>query len=216
MRSQDLKEKHSDLWERNLEHLFLKEIESGDLPIENFKFYMKQDYLYLLEYCKAIALLIAKSGSEDKIRDYTEVLYKTVNLEIDHHRKYCEKVGIEDLLETEMAPTTAAYTQYLVKTAYSESVPEIISVILPCFWVYLDMGKELDPSDTREEYREWILMYRSEEFEELIKKLKNDLDSYLEKMGEDEIGKIDNIFERSLRYEYKFWEMCYEMEEWEI
>jgi len=216
MRSKDLKEKHSDLWERNLGHLFLKEIESGDIPIENFKFYMKQDYLYLLEYCKAIALLIAKSESEEKIRDYTEVLYKTVNLEIDHHRKYCEKVGIENLEETEMAPTTAAYTQYLVKTAYSESVPEIISVILPCFWVYLDMGEELDPSDTKEEYREWILMYRSEEFEELIKKLKADLDSYLEKMGEDEISKIDEIFERSLRYEYMFWEMSYTIEEWEI
>jgi len=216
MRSQDLKEKYSDLWVRNLEHPFLKEIESGDLPIENFKFYMKQDYLYLLEYCKAIALLIAKAESEEKIRDYTEVLYKTVNLEIDHHRKYCERVGIENLQETEMAPTTAAYTQYLVKTAYSESMPEIISVILPCFWVYLDMGKELDPSDTKEEYREWILMYRSEEFEELIKKLKADLDSYMEKMNEDRVSKIDKIFERSLRYEYMFWEMSYTMEDWDI
>jgi len=216
MRSQDLKEKHSDLWKENLEHPFLKEIESGDLPIENFKFYMRQDYLYLLEYCKAIALLIAKSESEEKIRDYTEVLYKTVNIEIDHHRKYCEEVGIENLEGTEMAPTTAAYTQYLVKTAYSESVPEIISVILPCFWVYLDLGKELDPTDTRKEYSEWILMYRSEEFEELIKKLQADLDSYMENIGEDEISKIDKIFERSLRYEYKFWEMSYKMEEWDI
>jgi len=216
MRSQDLKEKHSDLWEQNLKHPFLKEIESGNLPIENFKFYMKQDYLYLLEYCKAIALLIAKSESEEKIRDYTEVLYKTVNLEIDHHRKYCEEVGIENLEETEMAPTTAAYTQYLVKTAYSESVPQIISVILPCFWVYLDMGKELDPSDTKEDYRKWILMYRSKEFEELIKKLKDDLDSYLEKMSKDEIIRIDEIFERSLRYEYMFWEMSYGKEEWDI
>ncbi|MFW5952820.1 MAG: thiaminase II [Candidatus Natronoplasma sp.] len=211
-----MKEKHLDLWERNLEHPFLKEIESGDLPIENFKYYLKQDYLYLLEYVKATALLIAKSELEEKIRDYTEVLYKTVNLEIDHHKKYCEKVGIEELETTEMAPTTAAYTQYLVKIAYSESVPEIISVILPCFWVYLDMGKDLDSSDTKEEYREWILIYRSEEFEGLIKKLKADLDSYLENMNGEDIKKIDEIFKRSLRYEYMFWEMSYEMEEWDI
>jgi len=216
MKSQDLKEKHSDIWKQNLEHPFLKEIESGDLPIENFKFYMKQDYLYLLEYCKAIALLIAKSETEENMRDYTEVLHKTVNLEIEHHRNYCKEVGIENLEGTEMAPTTAAYTQYLVKTAYSESVPEIISVILPCFWIYLDMGKELDPTDTKEEYREWILMYRSDEFEELIKRLKADLDSYLKKMGEDETQKIDDIFKRSLRYEYMFWDMCYNMEKWDI
>lgn len=216
MRTQDLKRKYSDLWRKNLEHPFLREIEADQLPIEKFRFYMKQDYLYLLEYCKALALMIAKSEEEVKIRDYTEILHSTINTEMEHHKQYCERVGIEDLAKTEMAPTTAAYTQYLLKTAYSNSLPETIAVILPCFWVYLDMGWKLDPSDTREEYRDWILMYRSEEFEALIQKLKDDLDQFIEEMSEREKKNIEKIFERSLRYEYKFWEMSYNMEIWEI
>lgn len=216
MESQDLKEKHLDLWEKSLEHPFLKEIESGTLPLKNFKFYMEQDYLYLLEYCKALALLIAKSESEKGMIDYTEVLYKTINIELDHHKEYCRKIGVDNLEDVEMTPTTAAYTQYLLKTAYSESVPEIIAVILPCFWVYLDMGEKIDPSGTKEVYRKWILMYKSEEFEDLINKLKSDLDWHLERMNEEKIKEINNIFEKSLRYEYMFWEMSYEMEDWKI
>lgn len=215
MESKDLKNKYSELWKKNLNHPFLKEIENNKLPIENFQFYLKQDYLYLLDYSKALGLLIAKSETEEKIREYTKILNKTINIEIQHHKTYSKKIGIQNQLKkAEKTPTTAAYTNYLLRTAYENSIPEIISVILPCFWIYMDLGKKLNPNNTRKEYKEWIKTYQTEEFKELINKLKSDLNHYLKNSSQNRIRKINKKFKRSLQYEYKFWEMSYNKEKW--
>lgn len=217
MKAIDFKKKYSKMWNKNLNHPFLKEIENNELPIENFHFYLKQDYLYLLDYTRAIANLIAKSEKESKIRQYTEILNKTINIEIQHHKKYCKKVGIqEDLKKVEKTPTTTAYTNYLLTTSYKGTTPEIISVILPCFWIYMDIGQKLNPENTRKEYREWIRTYQAEEFQDLINKLKSELNHYLKKETEEEKQKIDKHFKRSLQYEYMFWEMSYKKENWII
>lgn len=104
----------------------------------------------------------------------------------------CERVGIvESLKETEKAPTTMAYTQYLLQTAYSGTVPEILATILPCFWVYLDIGEHLDPRGTREAYKEWINMYSSEEYRDLVMRLRGDLNGYLKALPNSERRKVE-------------------------
>src|SRR5699024_2425592 len=49
------------LWKAYLEHPFVKGIGEGDLEVEKFKHYLKQDYLYLIEYSTAAVLACAWS-----------------------------------------------------------------------------------------------------------------------------------------------------------
>jgi thiaminase (transcriptional activator TenA) len=42
-----------------------------------------------------------------------------------------------------MSPVNRAYTDFLIATAYEEPFLTGLSAILPCFWVYLEVGKEL-------------------------------------------------------------------------
>lgn len=217
MKSKDLKRDNSHLWKKNLNHPFLKEIEDGSLPLKKFQYYLKQDYLYLIQYSKAIALLIAKSQTEKELKKFSTVLQKTIEYEINHHKEYCKEIGIEEeLREVEMAPTTTAYTQYLLRTAYEDRIPEVISIILPCFWIYLDMSRELDPGETREEYSDWINMYGSEEFQTLINDLKSILNNYLKDISHSRLNKVEKHFKRGIQYEYRFWEMSYNIEKWKI
>lgn len=217
LKAEDLREKYSDLWKKSLEHPFVRELEEGSLPLEKFHYYLKQDYHYLLEYSKAIALLIAKSNNVEELRSYTEILYNTIHIEISHHKNYCKSVGIEgSLRKTETAPTTMAYSQYLLQTAYSGTVPEILSIILPCFWVYLDISKHLETKGTREEYKEWINMYRSEEYRELVNGIRKDFNRYLKHVDGVELGRIETHFKRALQYEYMFWDMAYTQETWPL
>lgn len=213
----DLKEKYSELWKKSLEHPFVLELEEGSLPLEKFHYYLKQDYHYLLEYSKAIALLIAKSKNEEELRKYTEILYNTIHIEIAHHKNYCKRVGIEEnLRETEPVPTTMAYSWYLLQTAYSGTIPEILAIILPCFWVYLDISEHLETKGTREEYKEWINTYRAEEYRELVNGLRKDFNSYLKHVDGVKLERIENHFKRALQYEYMFWDMAYTQETWPV
>ena len=68
-----------DLWKSYLEHPFVKGIADGSLDIDKFRFYMIQDYRYLLEYSKVFALGIVKSGREDIMRRFALMVKETLD-----------------------------------------------------------------------------------------------------------------------------------------
>ena len=49
-----------DIWAKYHEHPFVKGIADGSLDKEKFKYYMIQDYLYLIDYTKVFAVGAAK------------------------------------------------------------------------------------------------------------------------------------------------------------
>ena len=114
----------------------------------------------------------ARAQDLDTMGWFARLLDETLNVEMDLHRGYCASFGITTVeLETTVpAPTTVAYTSYLLQLGHQGSFPELVASLVPCQWGYWEIGEHLarmgEPRDAPL-YSQWIAMYTSPEFAEL-------------------------------------------------
>ncbi len=111
--------------------------------MERFRYYMAQDYLFLIDYCRVIALAVAKSPDLESMRRWAALLDETLNSEMELHRSFCADFGIssEELEATAPSPETLAYTGHLMRVANEGSIAEIAVALLPCQWGYDEIGR---------------------------------------------------------------------------
>ena len=151
---------------------------------------MKQDYLFLLEFSRSIALAIGKSRTLKEMEWLSHLLNETLQTEMSLHVEYCEEVGIsrEDLLATASSPATIGYTNHLIKTAYSLTSLSTEVAILPCCWSYAEIGrklKKIQTADNKPYLSKWIALYSAEEFWNLSTELRTLIDeqaSHIDKL----------------------------------
>lgn len=216
----ELYEAASGLWAAQLEHPFVRGLADGSLEEERFKRWVRQDYRYLKEFARVFAWAAAKAERLESMGWYAAVLDLTLNTEMQLHRDYAARFGVTaDALESEpMWPTTRAYTDFLVRTAADGDMTELLAALLPCAWGYSHIGKELArderPDDQR--YADWIEQYASEEFAQATDWLRAELDRLVEHAGPEKRERLTQIFLLSTRYEWMFWEMCWEGEAWPV
>jgi thiaminase (transcriptional activator TenA) len=219
MLSDALYEAGRPIWEAQLAHPFVRGIGDGTLEEEKFKRWVRQDYRYLVEFARVFAWAAAKADRLESMSWYASALDLTLNTEMELHRRYAERFGISrDELEREpMAPTTRAYTDFLVRTAADGDMIELLAALLPCAWGYVYIGQRLAagqrPADER--YADWVEQYASPEFAEAANWLRGELDRLGDGIGTTSRARAIELFVLSSRYEWQFWEMCWQGEEWE-
>lgn len=216
---QRLRERVAPIWERTHQHPFVTGLGDGTLPVESFAFYMKQDYLYLIEYAKMFALGSVKAYDLETSAKFAQLQEATLHTEMSLHRQYAERFGIsrEELEATEPSFVLIAYTSYMLKVAQQGSLAELVSALLPCMWSYWEIGKRLAQVEgalEHELYGEWVRMYSSEEFGELAQWLIDILDQLAEGKSEQELSRLEEHFLVTSRLEYLFWDMAYRQELW--
>jgi thiaminase/transcriptional activator TenA len=137
-----IRAKAHPIWDRELKHPFVRGLGDGTLPIDRFRFYLGQDYLFLIGYCRVFALATAKARDLQTFGVFTRLLDETLNTEMQLHRDYCQRLGIAatDLEATAPAPITHAYTRHLLAVAYSGSMADIVATVLPCQLGYAEIG----------------------------------------------------------------------------
>jgi thiaminase/transcriptional activator TenA len=204
-----------------LAHPFVQGIGSGTLPVEPFKYYVRQDYLYLVEYSRALALGVARAHDLPVMELFAELVHATLHVEMDLHRGYCERLDISraDLEATSISPTTHAYTRHLLSVAYSGTIAELMASLLPCQWGYWEIGQHLAGRGLPPHqplYAEWIEMYSGPEYAELAQRLRHTFDQVAESCSPVELSRMAGIFTTSARYEYAFWDAAYRMEQWPV
>ena len=218
--SERLYEKLQPIWRRNHNHPFVQGMGDGTLEKEKFRFYMIQDYLYLIDYAKLFAIGAMKATNVQTMGKFAALLDSTLNEEMSLHREYAKKFEIseKELEKAQPSPTTLAYTHYMLHVGQSGTLAELVAALLPCMWSYWEIGKELSekPGANNEFYREWIEMYSSEEFGELATWCINLFDSLTEDKSEAELEKLEEIFLNTTRFEYMFWDMAYNEAMWPI
>lgn len=217
--SAELRTLADPLWSRELTHPFVSGIGDGTLDIEIFQFYLKQDYIFLIEYSRAIAIAAAKATDLEDMAWFSRLLEETLNTEMALHIDYCKEFGIEkvEILATTAQPGTHKYTQHLISTAYSKSPLHTAVAILPCAWGYAEIGQELAKRKTVPQsnlYKKWIDMYSSEEFEDLAKWLRSYIDREALLVSDEEKKALARAFLVSSEYEYEFWDCSYKMHIW--
>src|SRR5262249_60307310 len=112
---------------------------------ERFKQWVRQDSRCLVEYCRLFGLAAARAPDLDTLRRFAELLQATAVTEMDLHRSYAAEFGISatELEAAEMAPTTRAYTDFLLRTAAPNDFAELPAALLASSWAYNAMRRGL-------------------------------------------------------------------------
>jgi thiaminase/transcriptional activator TenA len=201
-----------------VDHPMVTRLGAGTLDEAPFRYWVRQDYLYLIEYSRLFALGAAKAPDLHRLSTFADLLDSTVNTEMDLHRSYAAEFGIQDLDATEPSPTTRAYTDFLVRTAALGTFGDLVAALLPCMWGFNETAKRLDSRGRpdHEGYAAWIEMYAGEEFSELTQWCLDLMDDVAAGAGETTRERYRELFVTSGRYEYRFWDAAWREEEWEV
>ncbi len=206
----------ASIWREQLEHPFVRGIASGDLELSRFKHWVRQDYLFLIDYCRLLALAAARAPDLSTLTAFADLLHSTVRTEMDLHRDLARDFGVskEELERAEMAPTTRAYTDFLIRTAAVGDYSELVAALLPCMWAFSEIGAALAqgprPSDPR--FGAWIDSYASEEFAALAGWCRDLVDGVAREAPAPALERMEAAFVASSRYELAFWEMAWRLE----
>jgi thiaminase/transcriptional activator TenA len=113
------------------------------------------------------------------------------------------QVREEDVNSTPMAPTNLLYTSYLLRIAHERPFPEVLGCFLPCYWIYWEVGKELEKSGSPKElFRRWIQAYSSEAYGSIVRQVLDVMDQVAQGAGESDLKAIRNHFIMTSKLEY--------------
>ncbi|MCM3719342.1 thiaminase II [Fictibacillus phosphorivorans] len=217
--TEELRKQAEPIWEANLTHPFVRGIAEGTLPLENFKYYVLQDSYYLSHFARIQAYGAARAEDLYTTSRMAAHAQGTNEAELTLHEKFIKQLHIseEELAEFEPAPTAYNYTSHLYRVAESGSLGEIIAAILPCYWIYHEIGERFEGANPTEPiYQEWITAYGGEWFSQLVQEQISRLDELADKVSHDERNKMIKHFLLSCQYEYLFWEMAFSLETWPV
>jgi thiaminase/transcriptional activator TenA len=219
--SEEMREENRRLWNAILAHPFIMELGGGSLPIEKFTYYIKQDFLYLEEFSRCIGLAASKADSIDSMRIWAEMMAGCLKYETEMLERLSSKLNlsVKEIREAEFSPTNRAYTNHLLKVAYSGTIGENVAALLPCMWTYKDIGEvisNLNGFKAHPLYCEWCLTYSEPEYLNLVQTYLDFVDKYALEASIKQKNKMRIHFCLSLRYEYMFWDMAYSMEIWPL
>ncbi|UTF52922.1 thiaminase II [Natronosalvus rutilus] len=216
--SDQLLETGTPIWEAQQTHPFVRELAAGTLADEAFRTWVRQDYRYLLDYARTFSIAGSKARDPDTRAHLLSVAHSILDDELELHRSFAEEYGLSqaDLEATEKAPTCVAYTNFLLRTAYEGSIAEIAAAIYPCGQGYLDIADHMDELATEEHrYTPFIEKYTSNEFHDSVVWMR----AFVDRCGERYPGEreaMERVFLTSAKLEYRFWEMAYQQEDWDL
>jgi len=209
------------IWNSYLEHPFVKGLGEGWLDQEKFKHWLKQDYVYLIEYSRLFALGSAKASDLDTMTSFAKLLHGTLDMEMDLHREYASRFNIsnEELETTEAASTTTAYTSYMLNVSQRGGIENVVASVLACAWSYNYIGKSLAKwpgALDHEFYGNWVQMYSSEGFTTIANDCIDLINRIAKDKPEHELATIEEIVVKTSLFEYMFWDMAEKQEMWPI
>ena len=218
--TEELEPLHDDVVGEIVDHPMVSGLGEGTLDVEPFRYWVKQDYVYLVEYNRVFALGAAKAPDLDRMGTFAELLHETLHTEMDLHRAYAAEfdIGEAELEATDHSPTTRAYTDFLVRVASHGTFGDLVAALLPCMWGFSETALRLEAGGRPDEerYAEWIDTYASEEFTELAEWCRGLLDDVARGAPERTRARYRDLFHTSARYEYRFWDAAWRQEGWSV
>src|SRR5213079_1723965 len=200
-----------------LRHPFVRGLTDGSLPRESFQFYAVQDALYLREFARALSLAAARAPRDAWIIMFNEHAAGALQVERSLHESFFKEFGLTeaDVAATPLAPTNLAYCSYLIATAYGSPFHEAVAALLPCYWIYWEVGKELERSGSPDPlYARWIGTYAAQEFGDVVRAVIDATDRVAGRLSPPERAAMKRHFVATSRYEWMFWEMGHRREAW--
>ncbi|KAL6916014.1 hypothetical protein ACHAPO_006313 [Fusarium lateritium] len=201
-----------DVWKEFVYHPFVMAMGDGSLPLESFKGYIIQDYLYLIHFSRANALAAYKAQNIEDISRATQIVQHIMH-ELKLHTSYCESFGIslDEMRATPEKQACTAYTRYVLDVGQNGDWLGLQMALAPCLLGYGAAAKMLhDHENTVREnntYWAWIKNYNEEDYTDAVKLGSALLEKHIQLQSPSRIEELVQIFIHALKMEIGFWEM---------
>ena len=195
---------------------FIEELKNGTLPLEKFQFYMLQDAKYLEHYGRALAALGSMAADNEMALDFFEFGKNALIVERALHEAYFKQFNLEPNQEITIEPVCHHYIHFLKSTVAYDPIEVATAAILPCFWIYKEVGDHIYQNQNTENnpYKNWIETYSGEEFAEGVKKALQYSNDMAENSTEKGRKAMLEAFIAASRLEFNFWDAAYRNITW--
>ena len=217
--SRELWEANQDVYDAILEHPFLTGMQDGSLEPETFAFYIVQDAAYLRAFAEALTAA-ARSAPDTA---WARRLGADADSSLAEERRLHEQVFAEhgitsaDAAAVDPTPNGFAYASYLVATAHARPFEEAIAALLPCYWIYWEVGKALQAQGSpNATYQAWIDAYVSPGYAGAVAAVVAMVDVVALTADAATRERMHAHFRRSARYEWMFWDAAYRRQTWPL
>jgi thiaminase/transcriptional activator TenA len=217
--SQDAWQRIAPLYAAILALPFNQELAAGTLSRERFTFYMLQDAHYLTHFAKALAVTAARAPDAEALIQFAGSARAAVVVERALHEGFFRDLGIapEQAAATEPSPTCAHYTHYLVALAHNAPYEVAVAALLPCFWIYWEVGKHLlQVARPGNPYQAWIDTYADQAFADGVQRVIAISDTIAADATPAVRKQMHEGFRRAARLEWMFWDSAYRLERWPV
>jgi thiaminase (transcriptional activator TenA) len=209
----------SDIYEAILSHPFITGLTDGTLPEAAFAHFVVQDALYLRDYARALAVVATRAPNSAAMQMFARHAADAVTAELELHSALLPELGISpaEAEAAEPSPVCLAYTSYLLATTRGGSYAEGVGVVLPCYWIYWEVGKELvrrGSPDAR--FQRWIDTYSGDEFAGVVRDVIAEADRIGAFLSGAERAAVARHYRTTSRYEWMFWDGAYRQESWPV
>ncbi|MGH3492543.1 MAG: thiaminase II [Sciscionella sp.] len=202
-----------------LELPFTVELAAGTLSVQRFSFYLVQDSRYLVGFARALAIAAARAPSEQDVMFFAAAAHEAIAVERGLHSEYFAEYGLTaaEVAAIETSPTCQAYTDYLLAVAASGGYAELIAALLPCFWVYAEIGTAIvarQGAAAANPFRRWIDTYSDEAFEVSVRTARAAVDAAAAAADDATVERMCAAFLRATEYEWMFFDSAYALQAW--
>lgn len=208
-----LKTASPDAWSSYVDHEFVHQLGSGELPEAAFRTYLVQDYLFLIQFARAYALATYKSRSLDDMKVAQGGLAAILG-EMDLHVKICARWGLSagDIEAAAEHQATVAYTRFVLDCGAAGDLLDLHVALAPCVVGYAEIGRKLAPGGAAalgdHPYREWIGEYAGQAYQDIAVTARRHLDDLAARaMTEQRFAELATTFAQASRLEADFWQM---------
>ena len=209
------REKTEDIFQAIIKHDFIAELIEGKLDKNIFGFYVNQDSLYLSEYKKALVTVGSKCHDPAQTQFFYESATGIIEVEDALHKLFLK----DAYLNPEPSPACELYNSYLARIVHHSSVEVGIAAVLPCFTIYKEVGDYIAAQQNDKEdnpYQSWIDTYASDEFTAAVQQAISIANHYALTASPKNLAKMEEVFIKTSRLEWMFWDSAYQMEKWKI
>jgi thiaminase/transcriptional activator TenA len=215
-----LRRRGERIWRAIDGHSFLRELHAGTLLMDRFTYFILQDYVYLLDFAQVLCHAGSKSPDLETLELFARHALGAVEVERSFHESFGKSLGLsrKQLDGVPKGPVTQAYIGQLQSIARSGTLGEIVAAVLPCYWIYGEIGRRLyrnRPSKPKI-YRQWIETYASEAFWKPVREQIRLMDKLGAAANSSDRKLMTAHFILSSRYEFMFWEQAYRLEKWPV
>ncbi len=198
-----------------LAHPFNRELAAGTLARERFAQYVQQDSLYLRDYARCLALLAAKAPTSEIAEDLLNYAKEGIAVERALHGHFFTQFNI--VHAEEATPACFAYTQFLLAVVAMESFPVGLAAVLPCFWIYREVGLHIaEHAAAPNPYMPWIETYSDEAFGTSVERMLEITNEAAAASSASVREEMLKAFVASSRCEWMFWDSAYRQEAWPV